>query len=296
MTRERIVRALAGSFVLISAGLGHFVSPWFLVFTAFVGLYAAPVDVHPVVGFAAILFIAVGAGASGALNMWWDADIDAVMRRTSKRPIPAGKVEPGEALALGVAGCDSTTEVEATLRLVFDEARLAARLSHPNLTQVFDFGEDEGALYLVHAPVRRYSGLGVDDVDWVDYFAPDDEPATEPQEEEPRVEFRDGSVREPLEHYAGRFRDPWFGDVTIEMRGDELWFAAAKSPRFEGRLWPYEEHTFYAYWADRTLEADTWVRFIHDEAGNVMALEVEQVSPESDWDFTDLALERVVDD
>lgn len=74
-----------------------------VVFTAVVGMLAAPVSVHPVVGFAAILFVAIGAGASGALNMWWDADIDAVMRRTSKRPIPSGKVQPGEALALGVA-------------------------------------------------------------------------------------------------------------------------------------------------------------------------------------------------
>jgi heme o synthase len=63
-----------------------------VVFTAFVGLLVAPVPVHPMVGFAAILFIAVGAGASGALNMWWDADIDAVMRRTRKRPVPSGRV------------------------------------------------------------------------------------------------------------------------------------------------------------------------------------------------------------
>jgi protoheme IX farnesyltransferase len=74
-----------------------------VVFTALVGLLAAPVSVHPVIAFASILFVAVGAGASGALNMWWDADIDAVMRRTAKRPIPAGKVQPGEALNLGVA-------------------------------------------------------------------------------------------------------------------------------------------------------------------------------------------------
>lgn len=74
-----------------------------VVFTALVGMLAAPVSVHPVIGFASILFVAIGAGASGALNMWWDADIDAVMRRTAKRPIPAGKVQPGEALALGVA-------------------------------------------------------------------------------------------------------------------------------------------------------------------------------------------------
>ena len=74
-----------------------------VVFTALVGMLAAPVSVHPVVGFAAILFVAIGAGASGALNMWWDADIDQIMRRTQSRPIPAGKVQPGEALALGVA-------------------------------------------------------------------------------------------------------------------------------------------------------------------------------------------------
>ena len=74
-----------------------------VVFTALVGLLAAPVPVHPFIGFCAILFIAVGGGASGALNMWWDADIDLVMKRTAKRPIPAGRVEPGEALALGLA-------------------------------------------------------------------------------------------------------------------------------------------------------------------------------------------------
>ncbi|WP_226781931.1 heme o synthase [Oceaniglobus trochenteri] len=73
-----------------------------VVFTAFVGLMVAPVQVHPMIGFCAVLFIAVGAGASGALNMWWDADIDAVMNRTRKRPIPAGKVTPQEALGLGL--------------------------------------------------------------------------------------------------------------------------------------------------------------------------------------------------
>jgi protoheme IX farnesyltransferase len=74
-----------------------------VVFTALVGLLAAPVSVHPVIAFSSILFIAIGAGASGALNMWWDADIDAVMRRTVGRPIPSGRVKAGEALYLGVA-------------------------------------------------------------------------------------------------------------------------------------------------------------------------------------------------
>lgn len=73
-----------------------------VVFTALVGMLAAPTGVHPMIGFASILFIAIGAGASGALNMWWDADIDAVMKRTAKRPVPSGKVEAGEALALGL--------------------------------------------------------------------------------------------------------------------------------------------------------------------------------------------------
>lgn len=73
-----------------------------VVFTALVGLLVAPVSLHPVVAFSAILFIALGAGASGALNMWWDADIDAVMKRTARRPVPAGKVEAGEALGLGL--------------------------------------------------------------------------------------------------------------------------------------------------------------------------------------------------
>lgn len=74
-----------------------------VVFTALVGLVAAPVSVHPMVGFCAILFIAIGGGASGALNMWWDADIDKVMKRTRKRPIPAGKVAPQDAMAIGLA-------------------------------------------------------------------------------------------------------------------------------------------------------------------------------------------------
>ncbi len=74
-----------------------------VVFTALVGLMVAPVSVHPFVGFCSILFIALGGGASGALNMWWDADIDQIMNRTKSRPIPAGKVTGDEALALGLA-------------------------------------------------------------------------------------------------------------------------------------------------------------------------------------------------
>ena len=73
-----------------------------VIFTALVGIVRAPGEVHPVIAFTALLCIAIGAGASGALNMWWDADIDAVMSRTKRRPIPAGHVTPGEALAFGM--------------------------------------------------------------------------------------------------------------------------------------------------------------------------------------------------
>ncbi|MFZ0624303.1 MAG: heme o synthase [Pseudolabrys sp.] len=73
-----------------------------VVFTALVGLAVAPGSLHPVTAFTALLCIAVGAGASGALNMWYDADVDAVMTRTARRPVPMGRVRPGEALAFGL--------------------------------------------------------------------------------------------------------------------------------------------------------------------------------------------------
>jgi heme o synthase len=73
-----------------------------VIFTALTGVLIAPVHVNPVIGFAALLAIAIGAGASGALNMWYDADIDALMRRTQKRPIPAGRMRKEDALGFGL--------------------------------------------------------------------------------------------------------------------------------------------------------------------------------------------------
>ena len=72
-----------------------------VVFTAFVGMAVAPGAINPWLAAISLLAIAVGAGASGALNMWWDADIDAVMTRTADRPIPAGRVPRAEAAAFG---------------------------------------------------------------------------------------------------------------------------------------------------------------------------------------------------
>ncbi len=74
-----------------------------VVFTGIVGILVAPGPLHPILTIAAILCITVGAGAAGAINMWYDRDIDAIMRRTARRPIPAGRIAPRDALGFGVA-------------------------------------------------------------------------------------------------------------------------------------------------------------------------------------------------
>ena len=74
-----------------------------VVFTGFCGLLAAPGSLHPLLAFTAILCIAVGAGAAGAMNMWYEADVDALMERTASRPIPAGRMDPAEAIAFASA-------------------------------------------------------------------------------------------------------------------------------------------------------------------------------------------------
>ena len=73
-----------------------------VVFTALIGLVMAPVSLHPVVAVSAVILIAIGAGAAAALNMWYDADIDAVMTRTKTRPVPAGRIDREEALIFGL--------------------------------------------------------------------------------------------------------------------------------------------------------------------------------------------------
>ena len=100
-----------------------------VVFTALVGLLIAPGHVHPMVGFTALLCIAVGAGAAGALNMWYDADIDARMTRTAARPIPAGRVAPGEALAFGLTLAVGSVVVLGLLINVIAAALLAVTIA-----------------------------------------------------------------------------------------------------------------------------------------------------------------------
>ena len=89
--------ALADAFALLKPRVMSLV-----VFTGAVGLVIAPGTIHPLIAVVAVLCIAVGAGGSAAINMWYDRDIDAVMTRTRLRPIPAGRVEPGTALGFGI--------------------------------------------------------------------------------------------------------------------------------------------------------------------------------------------------
>ena len=96
-----------------------------VVFTALVGLAVAPGSIHPLTGFTALLCIAVGAGASGALNMWYDADVDALMARTARRPVPSGQVQPGEALAFGLTLSVFSVVVLGLLVNVLSAAMLA---------------------------------------------------------------------------------------------------------------------------------------------------------------------------
>jgi protoheme IX farnesyltransferase len=94
-----------------------------VVWTALAGLLVAPTRIHPVIALASLLAIAAGAGAAGALNMWWDADIDALMARTRLRPIPAGLIEPRQALFFGL-----TLALIAVLTLALAANLLAAAL------------------------------------------------------------------------------------------------------------------------------------------------------------------------
>src|SRR6516225_4557415 len=95
------------------------------VFTAFVGMLNAPSRVDPLLGLVAFLAIAAGAGAAGALNMWRDADIDAVMIRTAERPIPRGDVARGEALAFGLILAGAAVAILALAANVTSAALLA---------------------------------------------------------------------------------------------------------------------------------------------------------------------------
>jgi heme o synthase len=118
-----------------TAGVGDYVELMkprvmsLVVFTALVGLVIAPGHLHPVIALTALICIAVGAGAAGALNMWYDADIDARMTRTAARPLPAGRIAPGEALAFGITLAGFSVVVLGLLVNVVAAALLAVTIA-----------------------------------------------------------------------------------------------------------------------------------------------------------------------
>ena len=100
-----------------------------VVFTALVGMVIAPGHLHPFLAAVGILCIAVGAGASGAINMWYERDIDALMRRTARRPLPAGLIDPSEALGFGVTLAIGSVVVMGLATNVVAGAILAASIA-----------------------------------------------------------------------------------------------------------------------------------------------------------------------
>ena len=100
-----------------------------VVFTGWIGLVLAPGSLHPVLALTAVLCIAVAAGAAGAINMWYDRDIDAVMHRTRNRPIPTGRIAAGEALGFGVFLAVASVLVMALATNLFAAAMLALSIA-----------------------------------------------------------------------------------------------------------------------------------------------------------------------
>ncbi len=135
--------------------------------------------------------------------------------------------------------------------------------------------------------VRSY--VEAPEVDWVAYYSREQEsvPDEDAAVEAAQVDYENGSVLAPLSAYSGIYSEPWFGDVLITVIESELWFAAAKSPKLIGRMWPQEEHTFMVRWQDRSVERDIFVDFITDESGGFAGMEVRCLSEEIQCAFKD---------
>ena len=133
--------------------------------------------------------------------------------------------------------------------------------------------------------VRPY--LGVRGVDWIAEYTPEDRNTADEDFDVLAAALDGRDAAKPFEAYSGRYRDPWFGEVRVYRSGDDggLRFESIKSPRMQGRLWPWEGNSFVVRWTDRSLQADAFVHFGIDGDGAIDGMTLEPVSPETDWSF-----------
>jgi len=144
--------------------------------------------------------------------------------------------------------------------------------------------------------------LGVPPSDWVKAFSDSTKKrANEAKETVAKAASKrraDARPSLPLAQYAGRYRDPWYGDVSISQEHDGLSMAFSHSPTLVGRMEPFQYDTFIVRWKDRTLDADAYVTFALQPDGTIRNVRMVPVSPATDFsfDFQDLDLKPVAAD
>jgi hypothetical protein len=95
--------------------------------------------------------------------------------------------------------------------------------------------------------------------------------------------------------YSGKYSDNWFGEITISMKNDKMWFASKRSPRLQGELFYFRGNTFVVKWTDRSMDADAFLNFQLDESGKASGITMKAISPLTDfsYDFHDLDFTRM---
>jgi hypothetical protein len=150
------------------------------------------------------------------------------------------------------------------------------------------------------------SFLPVEQVDWVQLLADEmrvqeenrlmadrlAEETAEVDKETMQKETRQPCLSPELSQFTGRYRDPWFGDISIELEDGQLVFSSDKSPKFKGRLRHHDGNRFVVRWIDRTLEADAYVLFEQRGSGPVSGISMTKMD-DGDFDFEDLVLTRI---
>jgi hypothetical protein len=143
------------------------------------------------------------------------------------------------------------------------------------------------------------SYMGMDDFDWIDYYLD----RFQNQQSDAKKEV--AAVWETVESgppdsyragdYTGTYRDPWFGEVKVELKEGILWFTSMRSPRLTGPMYHYKANTFAIKWVDRELDADAFAMFGLDKDGKAVTLKMKGISPDIDfsYDFQDLHFERI---